>query len=100
MPPMIKAVNVMDRKLAEGDCMAELVIWQLPGGTKERLHGLKYRLWCGRAGSTVVRYDNETGKGDHRHYGDQEETYGFESLEKLIEDFREDCTRIAGWRWT
>ena len=47
----------------------------------------------------LVRYDNETGKGDHRHYGDREEAYSFESLEKLLEDFREDCARLAGWRW-
>ncbi|MGH8524670.1 MAG: toxin-antitoxin system TumE family protein, partial [Gammaproteobacteria bacterium] len=30
---------------------------------------LKYRLYCGRGGRCLVRYDNETGKGDHRHYG-------------------------------
>ena len=52
-----------------------------------------------RGGHCVVRYDNEAGKGDHRHYGDREESYRFESLEKLLEDFREDCTRLAGWRW-
>jgi len=97
---MVKAVKVMDLKLAEGDCMAELVIWQLPGGTKERLHGLKYRLWCGRAGSTVVRYDNETGKGDHRHYCDQEEPYVFQSVERLIADFAADVERLCGWRIT
>ena len=42
---------------------------------------------------------NETGKGDHRHIGGREEAYGFESIEKLLEDFRDDCTRLAGWRW-
>jgi len=46
-----------------------------------------------------VRYDNETGKGDHRHYGRYEEPYPFESLEKLIEDFRNECVRLADWRW-
>ena len=46
-----------------------------------------------------MRYDNETGKGDHRHYGAREEDYQFESLENLLEAFREDCTRLAGWRW-
>jgi hypothetical protein len=64
-----------------------------------RPHGLKYRLYCGRGNRCLVRCDNETGKGDHRHYGDREESYRFESLEKLLEDFREDCTRLAGWRW-
>jgi hypothetical protein len=47
----------------------------------------------------VVRYDNEAGKGDHRHYAEDEEPYRFESLDKLIADFRHDCTRFAGWRW-
>ncbi|MCK4426699.1 MAG: helix-turn-helix transcriptional regulator [Deltaproteobacteria bacterium] len=28
-------------------------------------------------GTCVVRYDNESGKGDHKHYGAQEELYGF-----------------------
>ncbi len=47
----------------------------------------------------MVRYDNETGKGDHRHYGDSEEPYSFESLDKLIADFRYDCTRLTDWCW-
>ena len=47
----------------------------------------------------MVRYDNETGKGDHRRYGDSEEPYGFESVDKLIADFRHDCIRLTDWRW-
>ncbi len=47
----------------------------------------------------VVRYDNETGKGDHRHYGNSEEPYSFELLDKLIADFRYDCTRLTDWCW-
>ena len=52
-------------------------------------------VWCTimRAWQ-VFRY-----QGDHRHYGDREVSYRFESLDKLLEDFREDCTRLAGWRW-
>jgi hypothetical protein len=30
------------------------------------LHHYKYRLYCGQNGATVVRYDNESGKGDLR----------------------------------
>ena len=76
--------------------MAELVIWQLPVGIKERPHGLKYRLWCGRAGSTVVRYDNETGKGDHRHVMEREEPYRFVSVAKLRRDFESDVRKYGG----
>ena len=77
----------------------EMVVWTLSRPTAERPHGLKYRLYCGRGRACLVRYDNEAGKGDHRHYGEREEAYFFESLEKLLEDFRNDCTRLAGWRW-
>mgnify|MGYP000858758244 FL=1 len=56
--------------------IVEMVVWQLPEPTAERPHRLKYRLYCGRLdGTLVVRYDNETGKGDHRHYGDSESSY-------------------------
>lgn len=47
----------------------------------------------------LVRYDNEAGKGDHRHYGDREEPYRFSSIECLLDEFRQECTRLAGWRW-
>jgi hypothetical protein len=73
-----------------------MVIWALPAPTVDKPHGLKYRLFCGRGGECVVRYDNETGKGDHRHYRVHEQGYAFESLEKLIADFRDDCARLAG----
>ena len=73
-----------------------MVVWALPAPTKEKPHGLKYRLFCGSAGECIVRYDNETGKGDHRHYGVREEPYEFQSLEKLLDDFRSECTR----HWT
>ena len=46
-----------------------------------------------------MRYDNEAGKGDHRHYADREESYRVESVERLLADFRDDCARLAGWRW-
>ncbi len=38
----------------------------------------------------MVRYDNETGKGDHRHYMEKEETYHFVDVETLIDDFQKD----------
>ena len=43
-----------------------------------------------------MRYDNERGKGDHRHEGDQEEPYNFVSVEQLIRDFKTDIERLRG----
>lgn len=73
-------------------------IWKLPRPTAERPHGLKYRLYCGKGGETIVRYDNETGKGDHRHVGadEVEARYRFVSLLKLLADFDADVERLSG----
>jgi hypothetical protein len=58
-------------------------------------HPYKYRLFCGKAdGSCIVRYDNERGKGDHRHVADKEEPYLFSTLLKLVEDFETDTERM------
>jgi hypothetical protein len=83
----------------QGELIVEMVIWGLPDRTVDRPHALKYRLFCGREGECIVRYDNEAGKGDHRHYGAREEPYAFRSVEQLIADFRQDCVRLTGWRW-
>lgn len=95
----MKATQLFRRILKQGDIQIEMVVWALPKVTPDRRHGLKYRLYCGRLGKCVVRYDNETGKGDHRHYGEKEDAYLFVSLPELVEDFKNDCARLAGWRW-
>jgi hypothetical protein len=95
----MRARQLFRYKGRQGDLTVEMVIWQLPAPTADRPHGLKYRLYCGRGSDCVVRYDNEAGKGDHRHYGEFEETYRFKSLDDLLADFRSDCARLAGWSW-
>jgi hypothetical protein len=96
----MRARKLFHYKATQGAILVEMIVWALSCVTMQRPHGLKYRLHCGRGSECIVRYDNETGKGDHRHYGDCEEPYRFESVERLIEDFRNDCTRLSGWRWT
>ena len=72
----------------------EMVLWQLPGKTPENPHGLKYRLYCGLAdGTCIVRYDNETGKGDHKHIGNSEELYPFKNVETMVADFLEEIEK-------
>jgi|SRR6266545_3974160 len=95
----MRARQVFLYRAVQRGVAVEMVIWALPRPSAERPHGLKYRLYCGRGDTCLVRYDNEAGKGDHRHYSDREEHYRFESLEKLLVDFRADCIRLAGWRW-
>lgn len=78
-----------------GGIVIEMVIWQLPAPTVERPHRLKYRLQAHRGGRTLVRYDNEAGKGDHRHVGGKDRPYVFSTPEQLIADFWRDAD---AWR--
>ena len=65
----------------------EIVVWRLPKPVEGCCHLFKYRLYYGHSGQRVIGYDNERPKGDHRHRGDLEEAYAFESPGKLIDDF-------------
>ena len=81
------------RRLADGS-IVEMVIWQLARTDEERPHGLKYRLYYGKDGERLVCYDNECGKGDHRHIRDRELPYRFETVIKLMADFLADVKQI------
>ena len=70
-----------------------MTIWRLPSSSTERPHGLKYSLYYGRDGERIVGYDNETGKGDHRHLRGREEVYRFTSVEQLMADFLDDVEK-------
>jgi hypothetical protein len=71
----------------------EMVLWQLPKKSDDKPHGFKYRLYYGLPdGRCLVRYDNEKGKGDHRHTINREEPYQFKNVERLVADFLSDIT--------
>jgi len=53
-------------------------------------------LFYGRPGVREVGYDNERGKGDHRHFQDVEMAYAFTTVEQLIADFWSDVHRLRG----
>ena len=44
-------------------------------------------------GTCVVRYNNESDQGDHRHFDTRERPYTFGTPEKLIADFQADMAR-------
>ena len=39
-------------------------------------------------------YDNGEGKGDHRHYKNNEHPYDFKGMDALIQDFYKDVEKI------
>ena len=91
---MAPARLILDRKLLLDDGrIIQIRVWRLPEVDAERPHGLKYSLFFGRAGERIIGYDNEKGKGDHRHYRSREEPYRFSSLEQLIRVFEKDVER-------
>jgi hypothetical protein len=91
---MAKASIVYHDKAALPDGgVVEMKIWALPQATSERPHGLKYSLYYGRDGVRIVGYDNESGKGDHRHLREREEAYRFTTVERLIADFLADVEK-------
>jgi hypothetical protein len=72
---------------------AELVLWEISQPLSGCTHRYKYRLAFVVAGIRVLRYDNETGKDDHRHCGELKTGYGFVSVDRLVADFFEDVRR-------
>ncbi|MGI9169820.1 MAG: toxin-antitoxin system TumE family protein, partial [Caulobacteraceae bacterium] len=65
----------------------ELVIWRVPTPVEGSAHGYKYRLFYGREGKRIVGFDNERGKGDHRHLDGVETAYTFTTVEAVVRDF-------------
>jgi hypothetical protein len=47
----------------------EMTIWEVASPVIGSAHKLKYSLFYGVNGKRLVGYDNERGKGDHRHIG-------------------------------
>ncbi len=78
------------KEVRDDGSIVEIVIWELDGPVPPCAHPFKYRLYYGLAGRCRVRYDNERGKGDHRHIGDREHPYAFTTLQALLADFKRD----------
>jgi hypothetical protein len=81
------------KEVRDDGSIVEIVIWELADPLPPSSHRYKYRLYFGAGGISRVRYDNERGKGDHRHVGNQEFAYGFSSIEQLLRDFESDVER-------
>ena len=90
----MKAKLLVRQRVQIGDtAFAELVIWQLPTPLAGSNHRFKYRLAFVVKGECVLRYDNEAGKGDHRHVAGKESLYRFADPRQLSADFFSDIER-------
>jgi hypothetical protein len=73
----------------------EMAVWRVPQPVRGSLHGFKYRLALVAEGVCVLRYDNESGKGDHKHVEEVVMDYHFSGLDNLQADFWQD---VEDWR--
>ena len=90
----MRAVELLRTRIAFSEvAFAELVLWRVPKPVAGSTHEFKYRLAYVVDGVCVVRYDNEAGKADHRHFDGNESAYTFQTPDKLIADFQRDIAR-------
>ena len=91
----MKARELLNRRVVVAEqAFAELVLWEVPKPVFGSAHCYKYRLAFVVVGECVLRYDNEAGKGDHKHVLGKEVKYRFVSADKLVADFFDDIRRL------
>ena len=76
-----------DREVLADGSIIQMRIWRVPSPVPPSRHSFKYALFYGRPGERIVLFDNERGKGDHKHISGVQGPYRFEGPERLIEDF-------------
>jgi hypothetical protein len=93
----MKAELLLQQRIDYDDgAIVEMTLWRVPLPVPPSVHGLKYSLFYGHPGVREVGYDNERGKGDHRHFGGTETAYAFSTIEQLIADFWSDVRTLRG----
>jgi len=89
-----RTVLITSQKSVDADGgILQIVIWKVPQPVPPPTHGFKYRLVYARQGRRVVGFDNERGKGDPMHLGDEEFPYQFRGVAQLLEDFAAEVER-------
>lgn len=91
----MKAAPLLKERVPfDEESFVELVIWRLPQPAPGSMHPYKYRLAYIVGDGCVLRYDNEAGKGVHRHTKVRELAYVFVSPDRLVQDFLREARRI------
>lgn len=92
---MRAALLLRERHILDERRFVEIVIWQVPKRVPGCAHDFKYHLALVADDVCVLRFDNETGKGDHKHLGEREAAYVFTTLDRLVADFWQ---AVEDWR--
>ena len=94
MSNMRAKLVMRERRVLEAGFI-EVIVCRLPQALSGSTHGIKYRLAYVVASQCVLRYDNEAGKGDHRHVGEKETPCVFVSIDQMLDDF---SAGVAAWK--
>ena len=84
-----------ERHVISEDAFVEMVVWRLPLPLAGSKRAFKYRLALVVNCRCVLRYNNEHGKGDHKHVGESSIPYIFTTPQVLLVDFWNDAD---SWR--
>jgi len=85
-----QAIYPRTRQYHADGSFTEIVIWHLEAPVSPCTHCYKYRMVHIVKGTRVVGYDNERGKGDHRHINGKQLPYLFSTPQQLLADFQND----------
>lgn len=90
----MKAELLIDRRAPISEnAFVELVLWCVPQPVRGSTHSYRYRLAYVVDGVCVLRFDNEAGKGDHKHVGGVESVFAFSDPDRLMTDFQAEIER-------
>jgi hypothetical protein len=85
-----------DRIVLPSEAIVEMVVWRVPKPLPGSAHGFKYRFAYVVSDECVLRYDNEAGKGDHKHVRTREVAVTFSNIDELIAQFIAEVERLEG----
>jgi hypothetical protein len=92
----MRAELILRKRLSLSEtAFVEMVVYRVPAPVQASRHAFKYRLVLVSDNVCVLRYDNESGKGDHKHVAGREMPYRFNGLTTLDADFWAD---VESWR--
>lgn len=87
---------IQERRVHADGHVVEVVLWHVPSPVPPSEYAFKYRMVLVKDGERLVGYDNERGKGDHRHILGREEAYAFTTIARLLDDFETSVVAVEG----
>ncbi|USS95527.1 DUF6516 family protein [Serratia symbiotica] len=91
---MSSILHRKERLEIDAKSFISIVIWEVDPAILGSRHGYKYSLAYVVNGECVMHYDNERGKGDHKHIRHKEISTTFTTIEALVDDFFNDIETL------